>query len=65
MAFDIASFKSNLRNGGARPNLFEVEVGNPIDGSADSAPSGEPESEAEVVDADFEEVNDKEDKKSA
>ena len=25
MAFDIASFKSNLRNGGARPNLFEVE----------------------------------------
>ena len=35
MAFDIASFKSNLRNGGARPNLFEVEVGNPIDGSAD------------------------------
>ena len=35
MAFDIASFKSRLRNGGARPNLFEVEVGNPIDGSAD------------------------------
>lgn len=35
MAFDIASFKSNLGQGGARPNLFEVEVGNPLDGSAD------------------------------
>ena len=43
----------------------EGQAGPDIDGATDSAPAGEPESEAEVVDADFEEVDDKEDKKSA
>ena len=43
----------------------EGQAGPDIDGAEDSAPAGEPESEAEVVDADFEEVDDKEDKKSA
>ena len=43
----------------------EGQAGPDNDGAADSAPAGEPESEAEVVDADFEEVDDKEDKKSA
>ena len=35
MAFDISAFKSNLTNGGARPNLFEATVFNPIVGDAD------------------------------
>jgi hypothetical protein len=30
MAFDIADFKANFTNGGARPNLFEVRVSSPV-----------------------------------
>jgi|TARA_Y100000389_G_scaffold99437_1_gene96169 hypothetical protein len=36
MAFDISAFKSNLTAGGARPNLFEAVVNNPINAAADS-----------------------------
>lgn len=36
MAFDISAFKSNLTAGGARPNLFEAVVNNPINTAADS-----------------------------
>lgn len=36
MAFSITEFKSQLTGGGARPTLFEVELTNPVTGSADS-----------------------------
>jgi len=37
MAFDISAFKSNLTAGGARPNLFEAVVNNPVNASADAS----------------------------
>jgi hypothetical protein len=37
MAFDISAFKSNLTAGGARPNLFEANVINPIAGGGDAS----------------------------
>lgn len=36
MAFNIDEFKSQLGGGGARPNLFRVQLLNPIDPSADT-----------------------------
>lgn len=35
MAFNLNDFRANLPFGGARPNLFQVEITNPVDGSAD------------------------------
>jgi len=35
MAFNINEFKSQLTGGGARANLFQVQILNPIDSSAD------------------------------
>jgi hypothetical protein len=35
MAFDITAFRSHLKGDGARNTLFEVQLLNPIDGSAD------------------------------
>jgi hypothetical protein len=35
MPFNINEFKSSLTNGGARTNLFEIIVTNPINGSGD------------------------------
>ena len=35
MAFNINEFKSQLTGGGARSNLFQVQILNPIDPSAD------------------------------
>jgi hypothetical protein len=35
MAFLVDTFKAALDGGGARPNLFEVQVTNPIDGGGD------------------------------
>tara|TARA_Y100001973_G_C5079992_1_gene271981 strand:+ start:112 stop:648 length:537 start_codon:yes stop_codon:yes gene_type:complete len=35
MAFNVNEFKSQLVGGGARPNLFQVQITNPITGSAD------------------------------
>lgn len=36
MAFNISDFKSRLKNGGARPNLFEVQINNPVNTDADA-----------------------------
>jgi hypothetical protein len=36
MAFNINSFRSALRYGGARTNLFQVKITNPVNGQADS-----------------------------
>src|SRR6056300_10485 len=35
MAFNINQFKSELVGGGARPTLFQVQITNPVDSSAD------------------------------
>ena len=35
MAFSIGQFASRIQKGGARPNLFEVKLFNPIIGTAD------------------------------
>lgn len=35
MSFSLTDFRSNLVYGGARPNLYRVEIINPVDGSAD------------------------------
>lgn len=35
MTFSLNDFRSNLTFGGARPNLYMVEITNPIDGSGD------------------------------
>lgn len=34
MSFNINSFKSNMRFGGARPTLFQVQIFNPVNGIA-------------------------------
>ena len=35
MAFNINEFKSQLTGGGARANLFQVQILNPVDSTAD------------------------------
>lgn len=35
MAFNVAEMRAQLTGGGARPNLFEVQITNPINGVAD------------------------------
>ena len=35
MAFNINEFKSQLTGGGARSNLFQVQLLNPVDSTAD------------------------------
>ena len=35
MAFNINEFKSQLTGGGARSNLFQVQILNPVDPTAD------------------------------
>ena len=35
MAFNINEFKAQLTGGGARSNLFQVQILNPVDPSAD------------------------------
>ena len=36
MPFNINAFKANLKYGGARTSLFEVQITNPINGAADN-----------------------------
>lgn len=35
MAFNVAEMRAQLTGGGARPNLFEVQITNPVNGVAD------------------------------
>ena len=36
MAFNINLFQGALKLGGARPNLFQVNITNPVNGAADA-----------------------------
>ena len=35
MAFNINLFQGAMKLGGARPNLFQVNISNPVNGAAD------------------------------